>query len=143
MASLGAENASGDVLHSSYPLARDLCLMAAAAVEVAPIDAIYTHIHNLAGLEHEARAARRHGFSAKALIDPKHVGVVNAAFDPSEAERAWAEKVITAFASNTNSGTRRLDGMMLNKAHLLSARNGTPREARYNHDHSPPQSSLL
>jgi len=122
-ASLGAtEKASGGVFHSPYRLARDLCLMAAAAAEVAPIDTVYTDIDNLAGLEQETRAARRDGFSAKALIHPKHVDIVNAAFEPTEAERAWAEKVIAAFANNPNSGTLRLDGMMIDKPHLHAAK---------------------
>ncbi len=96
-ASLGAtEKASGGVFPQPYRLARDLCLMAAAGAEVAPIDTVYTDIDNLAGLELETRAARRDGFSAKALIHPKHVDVVNAAFAPTDAERAWAEKVIAA-----------------------------------------------
>ncbi|MBJ7407549.1 MAG: HpcH/HpaI aldolase/citrate lyase family protein, partial [Bradyrhizobium sp.] len=122
-ASLGAtEKASGGVFHSPYRLARDLCLMAAAAAEVAPIDTVYTDIDNLAGLEQETRAARRDGFSAKALIHPKHVDIVNAAFAPTEAERAWAEKVIAAFASNPDSGTLRLDGQMIDKPHLRAAK---------------------
>ena len=120
-ASLGAtEKASGGVFHSPYRLARDLCLMAAA--EVAPIDTVYTDIDNLAGLEQETRAARRDGFSAKALIHPKHVDIVNAAFEPTDAERTWAEKVIAAFASNPNSGTLRLDGQMIDKPHLRAAK---------------------
>ena len=110
------------MFHSPYRLARDLCLMAAAAAEVAPIDTVYTDIDNLAGLEQETRAARRDGFSAKALIHPKHVDVVNAAFEPTEAERTWAEKVIAAFASNPNSGTLRLDGQMIDKPHLRAAK---------------------
>ena len=122
-ASLGAtEKASGGVFHSPYRLARDLCLMAAAAAEVAPIDTVYTDIDNLTGLEQETRAARRDGFSAKALIHPKHVDVVNAAFEPTDAERSWAEKVIAAFAGNPNSGTLRLDGQMIDKPHLRAAK---------------------
>ena len=96
--------------------------MAAAAAEVAPIDTVYTDIDNLSGLEAETRAARRDGFSAKALIHPKHVDIVNAAFAPTDAERIWAEKVIAAFASNPNSGTLRLDGQMIDKPHLSAAR---------------------
>lgn len=120
-ASLGAtEKATGGVFHSPYRLARDLCLMAAAAAEVAAIDTVYTDIDNLTGLEQETRAARRDGFSAKALIHPKHVDIVNAAFEPT-AERIWAEKVIAAFAGNPNSGTLRLDGMMIDKPHLRAA----------------------
>lgn len=121
-ASLGAtEKATGGVFHSPYRLARDLCLMAAAAAEVAAIDTVYTDIDNLTGLEQETRAARRDGFSAKALIHPKHVDIVNAAFEPTDVERTWAEKVIAAFAGNPNSGTLRLDGMMIDKPHLRAA----------------------
>ena len=122
-ASLGAtEKAAGGVFHSPYRLARDLCLMAAAAADVAPIDTVYTDIDNLAGLEQETRAARRDGFAAKALIHPKHVDIVNAAFAPTDTERAWAEKVIAAFAGNPDSGTLRLDGMMIDRPHLRAAR---------------------
>lgn len=122
-ASLGAsEKAAGGVFHSPYRLARDLCLMAAAAADVAPIDAVYTDIDNLAGLEQETRAARRDGFAAKALIHPKHVDIVNAAFAPTDAERGWAEKVIAAFAANPDAGTLRLDGMMIDRPHLRAAR---------------------
>jgi citrate lyase subunit beta / citryl-CoA lyase len=122
-ASLGAtEKASGGVFHSPYRLARDLCLMAAAAADVAAIDTVYTDIDNLAGLEQETRTARRDGFSAKALIHPKHVDIVNAAFEPTDAERIWAEKVIAAFADYPNSGTLRLDGMMIDKPHLRAAK---------------------
>jgi citrate lyase subunit beta/citryl-CoA lyase len=121
-ASLGAtEKASGGVFHSPYRLARDLYLMAAAAAEIAAIDTVYTDIDNLAGLEQETRAARRDGFSVKALIHPKHVDIVNTAFEPTEAERNWAEKVIAAFADNPDSGTLRLDGQMIDKPHLRAA----------------------
>ena len=122
-ASLGAtENASGGKFHSPYLLARDMCLMGAAAAEVAAIDTVYTDIENLAGLELETRAARRDGFSAKALIHPKHVDIVNAAFEPTAAERAWAEKIVEAFASSPTLGTLRVDGRMIDKPHLRAAR---------------------
>jgi citrate lyase subunit beta/citryl-CoA lyase len=122
-ASLGAtENGATGTFHSPYRLARDLCLMGAAAAEVAAIDTVYTDIENLAGLERETRIARRDGFSAKALIHPKHVDVVNAAFEPSAEERAWAEKVIAAFAASPDLGTLRLGGKMIDKPHLRAAR---------------------
>jgi citrate lyase subunit beta/citryl-CoA lyase len=122
-ASLGAtENGSGGKFHSPYLLARDMCLIGAAAAEVAAIDTVYTDIENLAGLELETRAARRDGFSAKALIHPKHVDIVNAAFEPTAAERAWAEKIVEAFASNPTLGTLRVDGRMIDKPHLRAAR---------------------
>lgn len=122
-ASLGAtENGSSGKFHSPYLLARDLCLIGAAAAEVAAIDTVYTDIDNLPGLELETRAARRDGFSAKALIHPKHVEIVNAAFEPTAAERAWAEKIVEAFASSPNLGTLRVDGRMIDKPHLRAAK---------------------
>ncbi len=121
-ASLGAtENASGGVFHSPFRLARDMCLFAAASAGVAAIDTVYTDIDNLAGLEAETRAARRDGFTAKALIHPKHIDIVNAAFAPTTAEIAWAEKVVKAFADNAALGTFRLDGKMIDKPHLRAA----------------------
>jgi citrate lyase subunit beta/citryl-CoA lyase len=121
-ASLGAtENASAGKFHSPYLLARDMCLIGAAAAEVAAIDTVYTDIENLAGLEQETRTARRDGFSAKALIHPKHVDIVNAAFEPNATERAWAEKIVAAFADNPNLGTLRLEGKMIDKPHLRAA----------------------
>lgn len=122
-AALGAtEKESGGTFHGPYRIARDLCLMAAAAAEVAAIDTVYTDIDNLAGLEQETRAARRDGFTAKALIHPKHVDIVNAAFEPTPAERQWAEKVVAAFAASPDLGTLRLDGKMIDKPHLRAAR---------------------
>jgi citrate lyase subunit beta/citryl-CoA lyase len=122
-ASLGAtENGSAGQFHSPYRLARDMCLIGAAAAEVAAIDTVYTDIENLAGLELETRTARRDGFSAKAIIHPKHVDIVNAAFEPTATERAWAEKIVEAFASNPNLGTLRVDGRMIDKPHLRAAK---------------------
>lgn len=121
-ASLGAsENRSGGVLHSPFRLARDMCLMGAAAADVAAIDTVYTDIDNLVGLEEETRAARRDGFTVKAVIHPKHVDLVNAAFEPTAAERAWAEKIVAAFAGNPDIGALRLDGKMVDKPHLRAA----------------------
>jgi citrate lyase subunit beta / citryl-CoA lyase len=121
-ASLGAtENGSAGIFHSPYRLARDMCLMGAAAAQVAAIDTVYTDIENLAGLELETRIARRDGFSAKALIHPKHVDIVNAAFEPTTAEREWAKKIVAAFAANPELGTLRLEGKMIDKPHLRAA----------------------
>jgi citrate lyase subunit beta/citryl-CoA lyase len=120
--SIGAmENSSAGIYHSPYRRARDMCLIGAAGADVAAIDAVYTDIENLAGLEQETRDARRDGFSAKALIHPKHIDIVNAAFEPSASEREWAEKVVAAFAASPNSGAIRLDGKMIDKPHFRTA----------------------
>ena len=121
-ASLGSTgNRAEGAYTSPYRLARDLCLMGAAAAGVAAIDTVYTDIEDLAGLAEEARAARRDGFSAKAVIHPKHVDAVNAAFTPSEDEVAWARRIVGAFAADTGLGVIRIDGKMIDKPHLRAA----------------------
>lgn len=121
-ASLGAtRNRTNGKFHSPYLLARDLCLIGAAAAGVVPIDTIYADIEDLDGLKEEAIAARRDGFLSKAVIHPKHVDVVNAAFTPSEEEVAHAKKIIEAFAQNPTAGVVRIDGKMIDKPHLRAA----------------------
>jgi citrate lyase subunit beta/citryl-CoA lyase len=121
-ASLGATgNRDGRAYHSPYRLARDLCLMGAAAAGVAAIDTVYTDIEDLEGLAEETRAARRDGFTAKAVIHPKHVEAVNAAFSPSDEEVAFARRVVEAFAANAALGVVRIDGKMIDKPHLRAA----------------------
>ena len=101
-------------------LARDLCLIAAAAAGVVAIDTIAADINDLDALREESIAARQDGFLAKAVIHPKHVDVVNAAFMPTEEEIAWSERVVAAFEGNP-SGVVKMDGKMLDKPHLRAA----------------------
>jgi citrate lyase subunit beta/citryl-CoA lyase len=120
-ASLGASrNRTDGRFHSPFVLARDLCLIAAAAAGVVAIDTIATDIDDLAALKAESIAARKDGFLAKAVIHPKHVDIVNAAFMPTDEEIAWSERVVAAFAGNP-SGVVKMDGKMLDKPHLRAA----------------------
>src|ERR1700710_341815 len=121
-ASLGSSrNRTDGRFHGPFLLARDLCLISAAAAGVVAIDTIATDIDDLAALKAEAVAARHDGFLSKAVIHPKHVDVVNAAFMPTEEEIAWSQKVIKAFDDNPNSGVVKMDGKMLDKPHLRAA----------------------
>ena len=121
-ASLGVTaNADERGYHSPFRLARDLCLIAAKAAGVAAIDTIYTRIDDLAGLATEAAFARRDGFTAKAVIHPKHIEAVNAAFAPTAAEIAWAKRIIAAFAADKDAGVVKIDGKMIDKPHLRAA----------------------
>lgn len=121
-AALGATaNADERGFHSPYRLARDLCLIAAKAAGVAAVDTVYTRIDDLAGLAAEAAVARRDGFTAKAVIHPRHVEAVNAAFAPTAAEIAWAERIVSAFAADRDAGVVKIDGRMIDKPHLRAA----------------------
>ncbi|WP_188580640.1 HpcH/HpaI aldolase/citrate lyase family protein [Azorhizobium oxalatiphilum] len=121
-ASVGAtSNETEGRFSEPFVLARNLCLMAAAAAGVAAVDTVTTDIGNLAKVDGEARAARRDGFAAKMVIHPSHVDVVNAAFTPSADEVAWAQRIRQAFANEPNAGVVNLDGKMVDKPHLRSA----------------------
>ena len=122
-ACLGGSNRRFDGVYDDvYRLARSLCLLAAAAANVAPIDTIYTDFKDEAGLAAESAAARRSGFTAKMAIHPAQITPINTAFSPSTEELAWARKVVAVFAANPDSGTIALDGKMVDKPHLTLAR---------------------
>ena len=112
-ACLGGNNKTIDGEYDGpYQLARSLCLLAAAAAEVAAIDTIYTDFKDPEGLKAECLAARRSGFAAKMAIHPAQLATINEAFSVSAAEREWAERVIAAFAAQPgcrHPGARRQD----------------------------------
>lgn len=123
-ASLGASrNRSNGRFNGPFLLARDLCLIGAASIGVVAIDTVTPDIDDLAALKEEAIAARQDGFRSKAVIHPKHVDVVNAAFLPTEEEFARARKIVQAFHDNPNSGVVKVDGKMVDKPHLRAALN--------------------
>ena len=122
-ACLGGNNRRHDGIYDDvYRLARSLCLLAAAAAGVVPIDTIFTDFKDAAGLAAECAAARRSGFVAKMAINPAQVPVINEAFSASDADLAWARKVVAAFGDNPDAGTIAIDGKMVDRPHLTLAR---------------------
>jgi citrate lyase subunit beta / citryl-CoA lyase len=122
-ACIGGSNRRIDGIYDDvYRLARSLCLLAAAAAGVMPIDTIYTDFKDEAGLAAECAAARRSGFTAKMAIHPAQIPVINRAFMVSDDELAWARKVVALFAANPDAGTIALDGRMIDRPHLTLAR---------------------
>lgn len=106
-------------LEFTYRLARSLCLAAAVAANVQPIDTVYTDFRDSEGLRRESRAALRAGFTGKIAIHPDQVAVINDAFTPTAEDIAYAKRVVEAFASG--AGTVGLDGKMLDMPHLKQA----------------------
>jgi citrate lyase subunit beta/citryl-CoA lyase len=122
-ACLGGNNRRSDGRYDGpYTLARSLCLLAAGAAGVAALDTIYTDFKDPDGLAAECAAARRSGFVGKMAIHPAQLAIINDAFSVSAEERAWAERVVAAFAANPDAGTLALDGKMIDKPHLVLAR---------------------
>ena len=54
--------------------------------------------------------ARNLGFSGKSAVHPDQVNVINEAFNPTEAEVEWANRVLEAFAANDGNPTQLPDG---------------------------------
>ena len=106
-------------LEFTYRLARSLCLLAAVAAEVEPIDTVFTDFKDAKGLLREAQAARRAGFTGKIAIHPDQVEPINRSFTPSTEEIEYAQRVVKAFSSG--AGTVGLDGKMLDMPHLKQA----------------------
>jgi citrate lyase subunit beta/citryl-CoA lyase len=104
-----------------YQLARALTLLGATAAQVPAIDAVYTDFRDAEGLKAEAAEALRDGFTAKVAIHPDQVGVINAAFTPSEADVERARRIVAAFEAAPQAGAIALDGRMLDRPHLKSA----------------------
>ncbi len=104
----------------TYRVARSLVLLAARAAGVAAIDTLYADFRDAAGLHAASRAAAQEGFTGRIAIHPAQVEAINAAFAPSDADVAYARRVVEAFAAGV--GTVGLDGKMLDIPHLKQAR---------------------
>lgn len=123
-AALGAtsrRDASG-ALTCTFALARTTCLLTAAALGVQAIDGVQVDFRDAAALARELEEARRDGFSGKLAIHPDQVAPINAAFTPSEDERARARRIVAAFAAAGGAGVASLDGQMIDRPHLIQAR---------------------
>lgn len=106
----------------TFEMVRSLCLLTAAAAGVQAVDGIHADYRDAAGLERQTARARRDGFTGKLAIHPDQVAIINAAFSPTEAEIARAQKIVAAFAAQPDAGVTSLDGQMLDRPHLLQAR---------------------
>ena len=122
-ACIGGNNRRADGTYDDvYRLARSLCLLAASAAGVEPIDTIYTDFRDEAGLAEECCRRQALGLYRQdgdpSGADRGH----QRAFSASEEELAWARKVVALFAENPDAGTIALDGKMIDRPHLTLAR---------------------
>lgn len=105
-----------------YEMARSMCLVAAAAAEVAAIDTVFTDFRDHDGLLRYATRARRDGFSGMLAIHPAQIETINAAFEPTADELERARRIVALFEDNPDAGTVGLDGKMIDRPHLVQAR---------------------
>lgn len=105
----------------AFQLARSSCLLTAATLNVQAFDSVHADFRDAAGLEREATAARRDGFTGKLAIHPDQVDVINRAFTPSAEEIEHARRVVAAFENAPDAGVLSLDGSMIDRPHLVQA----------------------
>ena len=103
-----------------YAYARNRCLLTAHALQIAVLDTVFVDFKDSDGLARSCRESRYDGFTGRLAIHPDQVAIINAAFTPSEAEFAFAQRVVDAFASG--AGAVPLDGKMLDIPHLNAAK---------------------
>lgn len=127
--SLGAEDFTLDLGTSrsregiELAYARGAIVLAAAYARIEAVDTVFSDLSDLEGLAQESRLARQMGFRGKYAIHPRQVPVINETFSPTEAELAFARKVVQAFAEVQNqAGVITVDGKMIDAPIVERAR---------------------
>lgn len=96
------------------------------------LDGVFNAFRDGEGFDAECRQGRAFGFHGKTLIHPSQIAPANAAFGPSDAEIAWARKVVEAYAAPgaEDAGVLTVDGEMIERLHLEQARRILDRAGR-------------
>ncbi|MCU4972456.1 CoA ester lyase [Halobacteria archaeon AArc-m2/3/4] len=119
----GAEDLAADVGASRTPegtevvYARQRVVLAAAAHGCTAIDTLHTDFEDEAGLREDTAVARQFGYDGKLAIHPAQIEPIHDAFTPSEADVAWAERVLEArrAADADGRGVFEVDGEMIDQ----------------------------
>jgi citrate lyase subunit beta/citryl-CoA lyase len=104
-----------------------ICLQLVAAARACGLSVLggtFNRLEDDAGFEADCRRDAECGFDGKTLIHPRQIEACNRIFSPTEAELAWARKVVEAFAAPeaAGKGVIRLEGRMVERLHLEQAR---------------------
>jgi len=101
-----------------------LLLLAARAHGLAALDGVHLDLADEAGFAAACAQGRALGFDGKTLIHPKQIAPANAAFAPSDAEVAQAQKIIAAHqaALAAGNGVVVVDGRLVENLHVAAAR---------------------
>ena len=100
--------------------------MAAAEAGVFAYDGAFADIRDTEGFCAEAQLSRRMGFIGKSCIHPSQIALANSVYQPTEAEIAYAQRVLLAAdAANANAsaavGAYVVDGKMVDRPFVLRA----------------------
>ena len=110
-----------DPQETELQTARYQIVLASRVAQIAPpIDGVTPTTDDLFRIQDDAQRGKRMGFGGKLCIHPKQVGIVKAAFMPSDDELAWAHRVIEADKAS-KGGAVKLDGRMIDRPVVLLA----------------------
>jgi citrate lyase subunit beta/citryl-CoA lyase len=101
-----------------------LCLLAARAYGLAILDGVYLNLDDDDGFAAACQQGKELGFDGKTLIHPKTIAKTNEVFAPSEADVAWARKIIAAHAEAEaqGKGVVLVDGKLIENLHVVAAK---------------------
>ncbi|MDD0837708.1 CoA ester lyase [Curvibacter sp. HBC61] len=111
--------------HELLPARWQLVLVSRGARLAPPVDGVTVALDQPGLTEADTLRSRRLGFGAKLCIHPNQVAAVHRALAPSEAERAWAQRVLAAAEAagdGPGAGALRVDGRMVDAPVLALAR---------------------
>jgi citrate lyase subunit beta/citryl-CoA lyase len=92
-----------------------LVVVSSAADLAPPIDSVYAHVTDEAGLRAQCELSRSLGFFGKSAIHPRQLPVLHDVFTPSEGEVAWAREVVAAFTAAHAAATRLPSGEFVDR----------------------------
>ena len=108
----------GEELH---PFRSQIVLASRLAGIDAPVDGVSTTIDAAAVIEADARRGRRFGFGGKLCIHPKQIDAVHRAYAWSDADQAWANRVLQAVEASKGAAVA-VGGKMVDLPVILKAR---------------------
>jgi citrate lyase subunit beta/citryl-CoA lyase len=97
--------------------ALQLIVLAARASGRPCFDGVFNRLEDSEGFAAEAAEGRSFGFDGKTLIHPDQIAPCKAAFAPTEAEIARAERLVAA----ATGGAQRFEGEMIERMHVEAA----------------------
>ena len=102
----------------------EICLLAARAARISILDGVHLDLEDERGFAEACRHGPDVAFDGKTLIHPKQITHANDAFGPSEADVAWARRIIAAYdaARAAGKGVVVVDGRLVENLHVLEAR---------------------
>lgn len=87
----------------------------------APLDGVFPAIGDSEGLRRATRHAYDMGYGGALCIHPKQIPIIHSALAPSDADLAWARRVVEVSMAAKGAGAFQLDGQMVDAPVLLRA----------------------